>query len=74
MKTDSTSANPESRIPNPGSPEAVKLGCRCPVLDNAHGKGYMGIEALFVYSASCPIHNSDDPQDEIDITEKDKEP
>ena len=25
-------------IPNPGSDEARKLGCRCPVLDNNHGR------------------------------------
>jgi hypothetical protein len=26
-------------IPYPGSDEALKQGCRCPVLDNCHGKG-----------------------------------
>jgi len=25
--------------PNPGSDEAIKLGCKCPVLDNEHGAG-----------------------------------
>lgn len=29
-------------IPAPGSAKAVKMGCTCPVLDNAHGRGYMG--------------------------------
>ena len=28
----------DNGAPNPGSPEAVKLGCICPVLDNCHGK------------------------------------
>jgi len=28
--------------PNPGSPEAIKKGCTCPVLDNGHGKGHLG--------------------------------
>lgn len=28
--------------PNPGSDEAIAAGCRCPVLDNAHGRGWMG--------------------------------
>lgn len=26
--------------PAPGSPEAMKAGCTCPVLDNAHGQGF----------------------------------
>lgn len=42
--------------PNPGSPAAIKLGCKCPVMDNGHGKGYMGVEGVFVMSESCPIH------------------
>ena len=48
--------------PNPGSREAVKQGCRCPILDNGHGRGYMGGvkdkdgNTLFVYLASCPVH------------------
>lgn len=46
---------------NPGSPEAVKNGCTCPVLDNSHGKGYMGQvgrdgKPIFIISATCPIH------------------
>jgi hypothetical protein len=42
--------------PNPGSKEAQDLGCLCPVLDNAHGKGYMGMKDVFVYQQDCPIH------------------
>ena len=42
--------------PNPGSKEAQNMGCLCPVLDNAKGKGYMGIEGVFVYRQDCPIH------------------
>lgn len=42
--------------PNPGSKEAIELGCKCPVLDNAHGKGYMCIEGIFVYSGECQLH------------------
>jgi len=26
--------------PNPGSSEAIKQGCACPVLDNNHGHGF----------------------------------
>ena len=47
----------------PGSNEAIAAGCTCPVLDNAHGKGYLGGvkdretgETLFVYNCGCPIH------------------
>lgn len=29
-------------IPNPGSNEAIDLGCTCPVLDNCRGKGVRG--------------------------------
>lgn len=28
-------------IPTPGSDEAIKIGCTCPVMDNAHGKGFI---------------------------------
>jgi hypothetical protein len=48
--------------PNPGTREALALGCTCPVLDNAHGRGYLGGmkdehgETLFVYTSDCPIH------------------
>jgi hypothetical protein len=44
------------KTPNPGSPEAVSKGCRCPVLDNANGRGYMGVEGIFVYTSCCPLH------------------
>ncbi|RMH21580.1 MAG: hypothetical protein D6698_02475 [Gammaproteobacteria bacterium] len=46
----------KSKVPNPGSEEAVKRGCTCPVLDNAFGKGYMGQPGVFVQVADCPIH------------------
>lgn len=42
--------------PNPGSDEAIKRNCRCAVLDNAHGIGYMGIPGQWVMSADCPLH------------------
>lgn len=29
--------------PNPGSEEAKKLGCICPIFDNSRGKGYLGM-------------------------------
>jgi hypothetical protein len=45
--------------PNPGSDEAIRLGCRCPVMDNEYGRGYMGVEGVFVYSENCSIHGGE---------------
>ena len=47
--------------PNPGSVEALRLGCRCPVLDNGHGKrpGAWG----WTINLECPVH-AHEPQDE----------
>lgn len=50
--------------PNPGSDEAIKQGCKCPVLDNARGKGmYGGVKdsdgnILFWIHAECPLHGN----------------
>jgi len=44
--------------PNPGSEEARKLGCICPVMDNSHGYGYLGQKDVFVYRDDCPLHRS----------------
>lgn len=45
---------------NPGSPEAQRLGCTCPVLDNAYGKGAVIdgriSETSFFTDPECPIH------------------
>lgn len=43
-------------IPNPGSDAALKLGCKCPVLDNARGRGHYGVPGRFVISSLCPVH------------------
>lgn len=47
--------------PNPGSQEAVKLGCQCPVLDNAHGRGVYTDpktgDRQFWISAACNLHS-----------------
>jgi hypothetical protein len=43
--------------PNPGSDEAIKLGCKCPVIENHHGKGVQASDGLrFWYNADCPVH------------------
>ena len=44
------------KTPNPGSDDAISNGCRCPVIDNARGRGYMGQPDFFVLSADCPMH------------------
>ncbi len=51
--------------PKPGSKEATEQGCTCPVIDNGHGKGYMGGvkdkdgNVMFVINASCPVHGEE---------------
>jgi hypothetical protein len=42
--------------PNPGSPEAEAIGCRCPILDNAHGKGCGWGPGKFWINGDCPVH------------------
>jgi len=46
--------------PNPGSDDALYLGCTCPVLDNAHGAGhFMGGPGVFAIVEGCPLHARD---------------
>jgi hypothetical protein len=43
----------------PGSPEAVKLGCLCPISDNRHGRGAFidsSSEPVYWYDLHCPLH------------------
>lgn len=43
--------------PNPGSDEARALGCRCPVIDNAHGRGLPYPDGpSFWINAECALH------------------
>ena len=44
-------------VPDPGSDEAVRLGCTCPVVDNAHGWGYV-INGMRWIAGDCPLHAS----------------
>ena len=46
----------KEKIPNAGSDEAIDLGCTCPIMDNEYGKGYMGMEGVFIHTEGCPIH------------------
>lgn len=49
-------------LPVPGSKEASTAGCKCPVVDNHYGKGYMdGITddngmTLYAIHENCPLH------------------
>lgn len=48
--------------PNPGSEEAIKAGCLCPVMDNNNGKGLPipdkdgTVRTAFWMSGDCPLH------------------
>lgn len=47
------------KTPPPGSPEAVQQGCKCPVMDNAHGAGIpspQGPQYWVVFD--CPLHGA----------------
>lgn len=43
--------------PNPGSNEAIALGCVCPVLDNNHGLYAPHPPEGFWISGDCKLHN-----------------
>lgn len=51
---------PKEAMLRPGSPEALASGCRCPVLDNAHGAGYLGLGKVWVMQMDCPLHGGID--------------
>lgn len=47
---------------NPGSDEAVKQVCTCPVEDNRHGAGAATIERcerMYWVNGNCPLHGSE---------------
>ena len=51
----------KEKQPNPGSPEAVEKGCKCPVMDNHGGKGFMMGEEngiMFWMVRACPLHGN----------------
>jgi hypothetical protein len=51
-------------VPNPGSAAAIAHGCRCAVMDNAYGRGYMGGPGSvygWVVTADCPLHGEPPP-------------
>lgn len=56
-------------MPNPGSDEARKQGCTCPVLDNNFGKGQYGNgeEYGWVIVGGCPLH--DEPTEIVGVSD-----
>lgn len=47
----------DNSTPNPGSDEALDLGCKCPIIDNNHGRfPVMGEDGYWINEA-CPIHS-----------------
>lgn len=54
------SENARKKPAPPGSDEALAKGCRCPVLDNHHGKGRYGDGAAhgWLVSGICGLHRS----------------
>ena len=58
MSDDAKTTDP----PPPGSDAAVALGCTCPVIDNARGKGYRGMPGVYVYSHGCAVHSPTEPR------------
>ena len=42
----------------PGSKQAIKNGCTCPVLDNGYGRGHLGDGEKYGWwtNADCPLH------------------
>ena len=57
-KGDLREAEMNITTPNPGSIDAIKAGCTCPVLDNARGKGIGGNGEKHGWwiTAGCPMH------------------
>lgn len=50
---------PRPQPPHPGSPAAVAHGCTCPVIDNAHGAGHLGLGREWWIALDCPLHDPD---------------
>lgn len=47
------------KVPYPGSDEAIKKGCKCPILDNGHGDKEIGRIRGFWINANCSLHGDD---------------
>lgn len=60
MSDEPSSASEKPARPNPGSDEAIAIGCLCPVLDNGHGRHapFMGADGKpeWWVRGDCPVH------------------
>lgn len=45
-------------VTTPGSTGARAKGCKCPVMDNASGRGMMCIEGIYAMRQDCPVHGA----------------
>jgi len=52
-------------MPNPGSDEALDLGCECPVMDNNHGSGSDWGPGKFWINGNCPLHGGKNDKDAV---------
>ena len=55
--------------PNPGSNEALDMGCLCPIFDNNHGK-HVPWQGGYIIVKGCPVH----PWPPSDITQDETTP
>ena len=53
--------------PNPGSDEAAKLGCTCPMIDNHHGLGAHGEGNQFWIADDCPLHGENASRADLNL-------
>ena len=55
-----TDYSPEWLAKPPGSLQARKAGCICPVMDNGHGKGCFGNGFKYGWwtNSACPLHGT----------------
>lgn len=53
-----------SKLPNPGSEEAVQAGCTCPVLDNNYGESPPWPPNGWWYNGECPVHCPEETKEE----------
>lgn len=53
--------------PPPGSEQAYAVGCTCPILDNAHGRGVYLLDGQPQYwiAEDCPLHGREQQEDGI---------
>lgn len=66
-----------NETPRPGSEEAIKAGCNCPVIDNNYGMGIPmrnpdtnEIELAYWMTADCVLHGIKDTAQLIEVAEE----